>query len=60
MVSVTSPSEPVSIGVRASWLGFVGGFFPRLSHVVSVLGFLTSFHLCGLPCLDLVPVPSRH
>ena len=23
-------------------------------------GFLTSFHLCGLPCLDHVPVPSRH
>ena len=23
-------------------------------------GFLASFHLCGLPCLDHVPVPSRH
>ena len=33
MVSVTSPSEPVSIGVRASWLGFVGGFPAVLSHV---------------------------
>ena len=39
MVSVTSPSEPVSIGVRASWLGFVGGFFPRLSHVRFGVGF---------------------
>ena len=33
-MSVTSPSEPVSIGVRASWLGFVGRFVPAvLSHV---------------------------
>ena len=40
MVSVTSPSEPVSIGVRASWLGFVGGLFPRFCLTfVSVLGF---------------------
>ena len=40
MVSVTSPSEQVSIGVRASWLGFVGGLFPRFCLTfVSVLGF---------------------
>ena len=39
-VSVTSPSEPVSIDVRASWLGFVGVSCPRFCLTfVSVLGF---------------------
>ena len=62
-VSVTSPSEPVSIGVvRASWLGFWGGGRVRACGFVSrsfrCWGFLASFQLCGLPCLVHVPVPS--
>ena len=57
-VSVTSPSEPVSIGVRASWLGSVGGVRARgfVSRSFLCWGFLASFHLCGLPCLVHVPV----
>ena len=62
MVSVTSPSEPVSIGVCASWLGFVGGLFPRfLSHVRFGVGVSSRPFTCvGCLVLDHVPVSSRH
>ena len=49
----SSPSEPVSIGVLASWPCFWGlgsrarGFVSRFR----CWGFLASLHLCGLPWL---------